>query len=725
MKKRISVHVTLIFLIVIGAAILFNLVLMHVTNSEFIGKGIIYRLENAVYTVHQTMDLSDVNRFSPTSQKSRSYRDRWMQLRGILQYNGLTHLYVMVTNATGRFAFVYATADNPDVRVVRDNDGKEQYLDATTGEPRTVSPGVLETDVFLKEYLKPPPELIRILKVKTDRPVRSAFYRDEFGEFRSVFLPVYDDSGGLVCVIGADYDHKAFFSALSTLIVANVLSILILVGIGFFFRQYFLRRFVRPLEEIGKGVRLAANRVLNYRIRVETDDELGELARNLNLMNEKLGESFQKIEEYNKKLMEELFEDRLTGLPNRRKFFDDLQRFRDPVIIMINIDSFHEINDFYGSETGDFILVEMARRLKSLCLGSYYHLYKMSADQYSIVVDEEMGRSGMEILGIYFSEGVMDYPFIYNRETEIFVSISIGIGRLNKSGFDQNSRRYRMALANADRALKQARTLKKKFVVFNEELEANKEYQNNIEWSRKIKKAIREDRIVPYFQPIINNRTGAIEKYECLVRLVDEDGKIVLPYYFLGVAKSARLYRYITKIMVDKTFSFFSRNNFEFSLNLSVEDIMDEKTVAYILGKLNEYDGIGNRVVFEFLETENIEEYAEVKEFVDRVRAKGCRIAIDDFGTGYSNFAHIVHLNVDYIKIDSSLIKNINQDRNSLIITKTIANFARELGMKTISEFVHCKEVFEECVKLDIDFSQGFYLGEPRAVLADGVRKDG
>ena len=105
--------------------------------------------------------------------------------------------------------------------------------------------------------------------------------------------------------------------------------------------------------------------------------------------------------------------------------------------------------------------------------------------------------------------------------------------------------------------------------------------------------------------------------------------------------------------------------------------------------------------------------YEEVSQFIKRVKKKGCKIAIDDFGSGYSNFDHILRLNVDYIKIDSSLIENIDKDKNSQIIVETIVEFCNKLNIRTIAEKVHSKTIFEKVVDLGVCYSQGFYLGKP------------
>ncbi len=444
---------------------------------------------------------------------------------------------------------------------------------------------------------------------------------------------------------------------------------------------------------------------------------IGELADNFNRLTKNLRKSFEKIEDSNKNLLAQLLTDPLTNIPNRKKFMDDLALCCNPVVIIFNVDCFQEINNFYGTEVGDFILKELACRFKDLNLGIPYSLYKMHADEYMILINKETEIKELEYWGIYFSEEVMTNPISY-KEMEFYINVSVGIGtasgNISEIGIKDIGRK---ALRNADMALKRAKVSRKNFIVYQDFMEIEKEYENNIFWTKMLKNAIKGDRIVPYFQPIINNHTGNVEKYECLMRMIDVNGNILTPLNFINTAKKARLYRYLTKTMLEKSFGFFKDNDYEFSVNISLDDIMDEKTVGYLYELLNTRKDTACRAIFELLETEDIENYKEVIEFINYVKNLGCKIAIDDFGTGYSNFSHLIHMKVDYIKIDSSLIKNINSDKSSQIITRTIANFAMELGLQTISEFVHSKEVYDKCLEMGIDYSQGYYLGEPKKDL--------
>ena len=124
-----------------------------------------------------------------------------------------------------------------------------------------------------------------------------------------------------------------------------------------------------------------------------------------------------------------------------------------------------------------------------------------------------------------------------------------------------------------------------------------------------------------------------------------------------------------------------------------------------------------SNITFEILESEGIENYNEIISFITTVKKYGATISIDDFGTGYSNFEYLIKLNFDYLKIDASMIKNIDKDEKSQLVTKTIVDFAQKIGVKTIAEFVSSKDILSKVQELDIDYAQGYYLGEPTSIV--------
>lgn len=165
--------------------------------------------------------------------------------------------------------------------------------------------------------------------------------------------------------------------------------------------------------------------------------------------------------------------------------------------------------------------------------------------------------------------------------------------------------------------------------------------------------------------------------------------------------------------MLKKSFETFKDKTQEFSVNLTIADILNLSIKNYIFELLELY-GIGERVVFEIVESESIENFAEIAAFIASVKSFGAKIAIDDFGTGYSNFEYLLRLKADYIKIDGSMIRNIDSDGDAQIVVSTIVDFAKKMGVKTIAEFVENESIYNKVKELGIDYSQGYYFSEPK-----------
>ncbi|PHQ65698.1 MAG: diguanylate cyclase [Sulfurimonas sp.] len=228
-----------------------------------------------------------------------------------------------------------------------------------------------------------------------------------------------------------------------------------------------------------------------------------------------------------------------------------------------------------------------------------------------------------------------------------------------------------------------------------------------------LKQVIENDLIEPYIQPIFDANSSKISKFECLMRLIPEkDGKALSVYPYLEVAKKTKLYETMMQIMIEKSLQSICGKEIEFSLNLCYEDISNPVFREYIYERI-ENCSFAKYIIFEILESDFIEDFSIVEDFSSHVRTLGCKIAIDDFGSGYSSMENILKLKPEIIKIDGSLIKNIDVSNESKAIVKNIINMAKDLNAKTVAEFIHSKEVYEVTKNLGIDFLQGFYLGKP------------
>ena len=393
-----------------------------------------------------------------------------------------------------------------------------------------------------------------------------------------------------------------------------------------------------------------------------------------------------------------LITDRLTKLNNRYKLFEDIKKSKTKSsLCLLNIDGFKEINDFYGHKIADKLLVNLAKTISKLCIDSDTIVYKLHADEFALFNDvnkENFKEQINHIIKIISSK-----EFII-EDNQINIAISGGIS------FEEEN-----LFLSANMALQKAKRTNKRLFIYNNAINTMKDVEDNINGIKMLKDAIKKDLIIPFYQPIYNLEKSKIEKYESLARIVTND-KIYTPYYFLNIAKKSKLYPNITESIITKSFEYFKDKNYEFSINISIIDVSNKNTVNFIINELSKF-GNCEKIVFEILESEEIINFKLMKDFIKELKEFGCKIAIDDFGSGYSNFSQILELDVDYLKIDASLIKNITTDDSSKVIVQGIVDFSKRLNIKTIAEFVETKETMELLTKLGVDYAQGYYIGKP------------
>jgi len=404
------------------------------------------------------------------------------------------------------------------------------------------------------------------------------------------------------------------------------------------------------------------------------------------------------LQKLNKEIKQILIIDKLTGLFNRTKFDEDITKFKHPVLILINIDKFKHINDYYGMAFGDKVLIKVAEILKNL-VGSGKKIYRIGADDFALLYEYEKDKKYEDI-----AKKIINYFDNHNLQIEnIKLILSVSIGISFKPPY----------LENADIALKNVKKdIRKKCLIYNDSMNEKEKIGINIIKTKTLYEAIKNDRIIPYFQPIVDVKTGKIVKYEVLARVITNNGiQSIFPY--LQIAKETKLYSDITKTIFLKAFEKLKNKNVEFSLNVSIDDIIDENMAGFFEELYENNRETVKNMTLELLESEAIGDYNIIEKFINASKQKEAKIAIDDFGSGYSNFSRILNLHIDYIKIDGSLIKNITNDVKSYKIVKFLASFAKENNIKTIAEFVENKEILEIIKDIGIDYAQGYYFYKP------------
>ena len=451
----------------------------------------------------------------------------------------------------------------------------------------------------------------------------------------------------------------------------------------------------KQLTYILEGIKKIKNQEFGYKIEVKSEDELGKLATAFNEMS-------KSIKDLNQNLHKKIYTDELTGLANRTSFIKDTSKKQNYIIYLCDIDFFKNINDYYGTEAGNFVLKSFAKVLSSFADKNSMRVYRLGSDEFVLLEVKEFDinevKSKIEALHKLIARTKYKKDAL-NIDISISITCGIAYG-------------YENLLEKADLALNEACSNKKDYLVFDHKNNKIIQQKDYIYWRKKIHYAIKNDEFVPFFQPIIDIRNKEIKKYESLIRMLD-NGNIISPNLFLNVAKEAKLYPKLTRIMIKKTFKIFDTLDAKFSINISEIDIKDDTLVSYIITMLKKYN-VKGKLILEILESEEIADFETVLEFIDKLRPYGVMFAIDDFGSGYSNFVYLSKFKPDFIKIDGSLIKNIDKDKDVYEIVKAIIRFAHILGSTIVAEYVQNEKTVEILRSMDVYMMQGYFFSEPK-----------
>ena len=399
-------------------------------------------------------------------------------------------------------------------------------------------------------------------------------------------------------------------------------------------------------------------------------------------------------------LFRKYFTDNLTGLPNIYQLRKDLENEEKKRVVSIVVDDFETINSFYGYIVGDFVLEQVALFLKEKIDSK---VYRVSGSEFAIVVEYfDFYRLKEFLQNLY--DTISGFAIFYQK-TKIMVTFTLA---------SSASASIKHTLSKVAMAMHYAKKVRLPFWIYEDSMRLENKYKQNLLYANKVRKAVEEGRVVPYFQPIMDNKKEKITKYEVLARMIDENESVIAPDIFLPIAKKVKVYDIITRTIIDKAFEAFADKNIEFSVNLSIDDVMDADIYRYIIEKLKSFSKMAPFVTFELLESEAIEDFGKVGEFIKELKRYGAKVAIDDFGSGYSNFSYLVSMNVDFLKIDGMLIKDIDTNMDNYLVVEGIVNFAQKLGITVIAEYVHSSTVQAKVKELGIDFSQGFYIDKPK-----------
>ena len=441
---------------------------------------------------------------------------------------------------------------------------------------------------------------------------------------------------------------------------------------------------------------------------MQRDETINVLAKIVTIINNRyLNTKYQEelealVEEKTTEVIQMFILDKLTGLYGLVKLQQDIASNRYRSIAHVKIRNFKNFNDFFGYEVGDDVLVQVAKKLNEFFADRKYtnfvKLYRTSGTHFTILADLP-SRKLFELVNTLVQE-LENSRFLVGNEPVMF--------EMDGGVVDDQ---IALSLSNADTALRRSKITKSIFYLENS-FSLNEQHKIRLKWIESIRNAINDNRIVPYYQPIVDNNTKSITKYEALVRMISPNDEVILPGSFLEISKETKMYNEITREIISKALQDFEHSECSVSINLTMEDIHNSATRAFLKEQITRFSE-PQRLVFEILETEQVS-YTDLMEFIEEIHSLGAKIAIDDFGSGYSNFEYLVKLNVDYIKFDGSLISNIDLNTASYNIVEMLTNFSSKMKIRTIAEFVSNKEIQKIVDSLGVNESQGYHFSQPK-----------
>jgi PAS domain S-box-containing protein len=398
----------------------------------------------------------------------------------------------------------------------------------------------------------------------------------------------------------------------------------------------------------------------------------------------------------------------ITSIMNPLKQLNDaIKSSQEPVLIYLKLDKYDMIEEFYDYETVENIQQKAFLHLETNFsqLYEFEVLYKLGNGEYAFIIDKSKYLQNID----KFIEEIQQYQETIRDDKISLDNIEYNLAVIISLSYEKDK-----ILESVKLGIKSLLKNKKDFIIANNLAKIEqKNMQKNMQTIYMIKQAIEESKIISYFQPIIDNETQKIVKYESLVRLIDNTGTVLAPFFFLETAKKSDQYAKITNIVLEHSFTILRNCNYDISINLSALDIEQKATREKILELLETHKINASRVVFELLEDESIKDLKIVKEFISNVKLYGVKIAIDDFGAGYSNYERLLEYQPDILKIDGCLIRDIETNSYSHSVVKSIVTFAKEQNIQTVAEFIENEAIFNIVKKLGVDFSQGYYFGKP------------
>jgi EAL domain-containing protein (putative c-di-GMP-specific phosphodiesterase class I)/GGDEF domain-containing protein len=381
-------------------------------------------------------------------------------------------------------------------------------------------------------------------------------------------------------------------------------------------------------------------------------------------------------------------------------------------LFLIDILYMKDLNAIYNFKNGDSIIKQLNHILttktkdaikKNLKKNTQIKIKNIHTDVFQILIFDNLSIEEILKIKNLIYENIVSQNFqLLDSTSTINIDVTIGCAKSD----DKYLKIY------AEKALHNAKINFIHYTYYDSFLYKNDFINENL--LEILNYNIDNNLVEPYFQAIMDNSNDRVVKYEALMRIFDKKGRILMPNIFIHKAKKCRLYNKLMEILIDKIIIYILKYKIHVSINLDYTDILNPLIKKNLLSKIKS-NNIGKYLTLEILESEKVNNFDMVNNFINEIKKLGVKIAIDDFGTGFSNYENILNLNIDYIKIDGSLIKKIDEDIY-LNLIKSIVLFSKEQNIKVVAEFVSDLKILRYVKNIQIDYSQGYYIGKPKSI---------
>lgn len=494
-----------------------------------------------------------------------------------------------------------------------------------------------------------------------------------------------------------------------------ILALLVLLIVSGFIGRMLLRRALRAISDLQHPIAELAKGNLKVEFKPAAHREISEIVEALESTALALGER-------DAKLLHLANHDPMTGLYNRRRFIEELDkelmaesrvRARG-ALFFVDLDQFKYVNDTCGHPAGDRLIKKVADCLVR-SVGEDIMVARFGGDEFAILAKGISKREAKD-LAEKILEDMRQLTHV-EEETVIHVHCSIGVTMIPAGTVKQDD-----LIAQADIACREAKACGRNRAEFYRVSKRETEQMvADVGWMRRLREAIDQDAFLLRYQPIVDIVSGETSHHEVLVRLKMDDEKVAGPDMFLPAAVRFGLMAEIDAWMIDHAIEAYTQHSenddlLRFAINLSANAFETENLASYVQSRLDQYGVAADKIMFEITENLAVRHLSHVEKQITALRDMGCQVALDDFGKGYSSLAYLQQLPVDYIKIDGAFIRNLVKNTIDQKMVRLIAEIGREAGMKTIAEYVHSGPIFSLLAELGVDYAQGFYIGKPAAV---------